>query len=73
VRAVAEAEERFNREQEGREGKLSLSKGLSIYEREEDRCFKDVFSRADEMMYRQKGEFHRRMGELARRYEWLDE
>jgi diguanylate cyclase (GGDEF)-like protein len=73
LRAVDEAVEDFNCRREEGEGKLSLSKGSSFYRWEEDGCFKDVFSREDEMMYGQKGEFHRKMGKLARRYEWLDE
>jgi len=47
---------------------LSISRGATAYRRGADKQFKDIFRRADEGMYRDKGDFYRsRGGEGARR------
>lgn len=56
---------RFNREAQ-HELTLSLSKGASVYLPGQDGSFREVFVRADQMMYRQKEEFHRQVGDFGR-------
>lgn len=57
----------FNIDQEGLYA-LSLSMGCSMFQPGEDTSFQQVFVRADETMYRQKDEFHRKLGEQFSRY-----
>ena len=45
---------------------LSLSAGIAAC-RKTDKCFRDVFIRADEAMYKTKGEHHRRMSETGKK------
>lgn len=57
---------RFNQEAQQEELSLSLSKGASVYLPGQDGSFREVFVRADQMMYRQKEEFHRQVGDFGR-------
>lgn len=41
---------------------LSVSRGAAAYQRGRDKQFRDIFRRADEAMYRDKGEFYRQSG-----------
>jgi diguanylate cyclase (GGDEF)-like protein len=45
---------------------LSLSAGVAAC-RKSDKCFRDVFVRADESMYKTKGEHHRCMSETGKK------
>ncbi len=48
----------YNKEDGGKQGRLSVSMGCAEYKPGEDKSFKSVFIRADELMYRRKSEYH---------------
>ena len=64
LRAIERAVEAFNRAPNHPEAVLSLSMGAAAYRPGVDKSFREVFVRADESMYRTKGEHHRRMSAL---------
>ena len=55
--------ENFQKGKEGADTMLSLSWGAAAFRPGEDHTFRDVFVRADEVMYRNKREYHRRTSE----------
>lgn len=59
--------ERINVEEKTREATLAVSKGASIYKRDEDQEYREVFRRADEEMYRDKEKFYRGKNDRRRR------
>ncbi len=59
LRKIDEATAAFNAASGHPEASLSLSSGASAYRPGEDRVFREVFVRADEAMYENKGEHHR--------------
>lgn len=58
-RSLDEAIRVFNENKKADEATLSLSKGYAAYRPDEDKSFRDIFIRADEMMYREKEAFHK--------------
>ncbi len=67
IAALDEAVEKFNATEKTYEMNLTLSRGYAVYEPEADRNFKAVFKRADEAMYRNKGEYYEKHGTRPRR------
>ena len=61
-RRMDEALDDFNRGERHYDIPLSISRGAAAYRRGVDRQYKDIFRRADEEMYRVKGEFYRNEG-----------
>lgn len=61
LQAVARAAEDFNTAPDRPEAALSMSMGAATYNAGTDASFREVFVRADEAMYENKGEHHRRM------------
>ncbi len=59
--AVAGAVRAFNEAPDHPAATLSMAMGAATYRAGEDSSFRDVFVRADEAMYEDKGEHHRRM------------
>lgn len=57
---VSEACDAFNQRPGHPKAKLSISMGAAAFRPGVDKCFREVFMRADEAMYEIKGEHHRR-------------
>lgn len=64
LRKISEAVRAFNAAPNHPEATLSISMGTTAYRPGEDGSFREVFVRADEAMYTDKGEHHRRMTKL---------
>ena len=52
---------------------LSFSGGGAVYRPGEDAAFKEVFKRADEAMYQNKGNYYKQFGDRRRNYEEEDD
>ena len=63
VQRVREAVMKFNEGSDTEGAKLSLSAGTAEFDPEHDKKFRDVFVRADEVLYQKKREYHRRHSE----------
>lgn len=61
--------ERFNREEKRYAMPFSFSCGGTVYRPGEDASFKEVFKRADQAMYKDKGAFYRRHGDRSEHYD----
>lgn len=64
---IKAAVDRFNAAPDHPEATLSLAMGATAFRPGEDHSFRDVFVRADEIMYDDKGQHHRRAPNLAER------
>ena len=65
---IKEAIDAFNTQEKQYTMTLSFSGGGAVYHPGEDSDFKAVFKRADEQMYRNKGDFYRQFGDRRRQY-----
>ena len=57
----------FNQDQKEDSLKLHISKGFSVFNKDTDTCFKDVFERADTAMYDDKAKYYETTGLDRRR------
>ena len=55
--------EKFNESERPCAMKLAISRGVSRFQAEKDTSFKDVFTRADQIMYEDKREYYRTTGD----------
>ena len=70
---IGELVEKFNSEEKRYAMTLSFSGGGAVYRPGEDAAFKEVFKRADEAMYRTKGNYYKQFGDRRRNYEEEDD
>ncbi|MBR4439578.1 MAG: GGDEF domain-containing protein [Clostridia bacterium] len=61
--------ENFNKHEKRYAMTLSFSGGGAVYRPGEDAAFKEVFKRADEAMYNNKGNYYKQFGDRRRTYE----
>ncbi len=66
---IGELVEKFNAEEKRYAMTLSFSGGGAVYRPGEDAAFKEVFKRADEAMYQNKGNYYKQFGDRRRNYE----
>lgn len=65
VEELKENIKKLNEDEKYRKDPLAVSMGAAVYDPETDPAYKDVFKRADEMMYQNKAEYYR--GKFDRR------
>ena len=65
VEELKENIKKLNEDEKYRKDPLAVSMGAAAYDPETDPAYKDVFKRADEMMYQNKAEYYR--GKFDRR------
>lgn len=56
MKRFAEAMERCNLEEREYEGEMRIASGIAVYDKKTDKGYKDVFRRADHLMYKNKKE-----------------
>ena len=69
LKELGEIVENFNKNEKRYAMTLSFSGGGAVYRPGEDAAFKEVFKRADEAMYDNKGNYYKQFGDRRRTYE----
>lgn len=69
LKELGEIVENFNKNEKRYAMTLSFSGGGAVYRPGEDAAFKEVFKRADEAMYNNKGNYYKQFGDRRRTYE----